>query len=225
MTANISTKAIALAGISVTIAGGIAVVKTVSEAYLYQIKGATAEMEKARAAQLDAANKLKGTENAAAAVIAAAVEQAKANVAASNALAGATRDAAIANARGMVEAMGVGTYVDNTTFDGLTKPFLVEPMAEISRLNTRVGHLRSESETGVDRKTRRILSANERADRMAQAMILQEDIKTIQETSTKNISDVSTMLMGGINRGMGDLGKLYPSGKELPPVQMIFEEP
>ena len=142
MTANISSKAIALAGISVLIAGSIAVVTTIAQGYLFEIKKAMAEMEKARgaiemarASNLDAVNKLKGTENAAGAVITAAKLDAGAIMAAAYRTAAATENASKQQADGLYRATEESVAAENGVFRSFTQPIFLDPAKRIAALN------------------------------------------------------------------------------------------
>lgn len=226
MTANISLKAIALAGISVLIAGSIAIVNTVSQGYLFEAKKATAELEKARAAEhtataemekalaaqraaeaakLDAENKLKGTENAAMAVITGAqIEAAAAKIVGK------------LQADSFVRGQEIAMYPETAMVNSFTKPFVLEPAQKTAALNDQIVRLKREGESGIDRKTRRVLSESEIADRIAQQHILEEELATVQESASKNMSDTFGMLMNGMTQSMGNIGSLYPNGREVP---------
>lgn len=235
MTTNISSKAIALAGISVLIAGSIAIVNTIAQGSLFETKKAIAELEKANAEKekakaelemakaqyLDAVNKLKGTENMAGAAIAAAGEQSKAMIIASQHTATGMIHAANLNAEGLVRATTESVRAENGMFDDVTRPMFADPAKKVAALNEKIIRLRRETESGIDQKTRRFLSASDVAAKTADRLALEEEKATLLETTRKNVSDSMEVVMGMMNQS---LGSLYPSGNVIPADRRLKSE-
>ncbi len=227
MTTTISSKAIALAGISVLIAGSIAIVNTIAQGSLFETKKAIAELEKANAEKekakaelemakaqyLDAVNKLKGTENMAASAIAAASEQAKAQMIAAQHTATGLIKAANLNAEAMVASTQVMMRPENGMFDDVTKPMFAEPAKKLAVLNEQIVRLRRETESGIDHKSRRMLSASDVATKTAERLFLEEEKATLTETTSKNWSDSVGMMMGSMTQSLGGLEGLYPGSR------------
>jgi len=238
MTTNISSKAIALAGISVLIAGSIAIVNTIAQGSLFETKKAIAELEKANAEKekakadlemakaqyLDAVNKLKGTENMAGAAIAAAGEQSRAIVIGAQQTATAMIRAAQLNADGLVRATTESVRAENGMFDDVTKPMFADPARKVTALNDQIIRLRRETESGIDSKTRRFLSASDVAAKTADRLALEEEKAILLETTTTNIADsvgVGRAMFGTMTQG---LGSLYPSGNVIPADRRLKSE-
>ena len=238
MNANFTSKGIALAGISVLTAGLIASGTVVTEAYLFKIKEASAaietakaEMQKAiaaqlvaKAAELDAKNKLTGTENAAAAVIAAAQLEAGGMKAAAQVNSAAVVAAAQHQAGGIVRAAQETAFADNAVVRDLTGPIFLEPVKKIVTINDQLGQLRAEVASGIDFTTRGVLSDEERGLKRLLASMLQLQLAGVQATASKNVGDTIGLMMDGITRGFGNVGSAYPSGNEPIPVRRIVQD-
>ena len=227
MTTTISSKAIALAGISVLIAGSIAIVNTIAQGSLFETKKAIAELEKANAEKekakaelemakaqyLDAVNKLKGTENMAASAIAAASEQARAQMIAAQHMATAMIKAANLNAEGLVRATTESVRAENGMFDDVMKPMFAEPAKRLAVLNEQIVRLRRETESGLDHKSRILLSASGVATKTAERLALEEEKATLTETTSKNWSDSVGLMMGSMTQSLGGLEGLYSGSR------------
>ncbi len=239
MTTTISAKAIALAGISVLIAGSIAIVNTIAQGSLFETKKAIAELEKANAEKekakaelemakaqyLDAVNKLKGTENMAASAIAAASEQARAQMIAAQHTATAMIKAANLNAEGLVRATTESVRAENGMFDDVMKPMFAEPAKKLSALNERIVRLRRETESGIDHKSRLLLSASDVATRTAQRLALEEEKAALTEATSKNWSDSVGLMMGSMTNSLGGLEGLYQGSRTTEVPMRRFAQP
>jgi hypothetical protein len=227
MTTTISSKAIALAGISVLIAGSIAIVNTIAQGSLFETKKAIAELEKANAEKekakaelemaqaqyLDAVNKLKGTENMAASAIAAASEQAKAQMIAAQLTATGLIKAANLNAEGLVRATTESVRAENGMFDDVLKPMFADPTKRVAVLNDQIVRLRRETESGINHKSRLMLSASDVATKTAERLFLEEEKAALTEITRKNWSDSVGLVMGSMTDSLGGLEGLYPGSR------------
>lgn len=228
---NINTKAIALGGISLCAAGAIAIGVEVTRAVTFEIQKARAatttalaEIEKSKAEKESA---IAEREKAVAAKIAAenlllaAKETRDATMLAAKYMAQGQRDAAEKNAEGLIDATKIDRYVDNQVYDGFTSHF-VEPAKAIDKFNKQIAQLKREAETGIDRRTRRLLNDAERADRLAQIRILEEEKQIESDTSAATMSDLFNVVMKGASGIAGGMGALYPSGNSAVPSNRRF---
>ena len=211
MLKNGTMKTAALAGVLGIGAAGGAILTTVAEANLFrkeeahaQTKASVAELEKARAALLDAQNKLTATQGLALAQIEAAKLQAQGYIAAAQHQAAATITASKFNSDGMVKASQVSYHADNEAYDNITGPLFAEPMKRIDNLNQRIVRLQWEIATGIDSRTRRQLSDAEMADRMTQQANAQEEMGIVVASTQKNYKDVAGMVLGSVGQLLGD---------------------
>jgi hypothetical protein len=229
---NVSPKAIALGGITFAGLGIIGIGVEVT-------KAVTFEIEKAKAATIAA---LAEKEQSVAAREAASAEREKAQaalLAAQNSLLAAVEarngvteaaqrgyEAMLYTAdRGnesLVESTKIDRLVDNGMYEDFTKP-LLEPFTKISQHNKEIVRLQHEAETGIDSKSRRFLSEAERADRVARARILGEEVTIESQISGKNMGDMFNAMFGGAS-GMSGLAGLYPTGNEPRVARSIVQE-
>lgn len=232
MLTNISSKALALGGITVLIAGAIAIVNTISQGYLFEIKKATAALEEAKAshesakAQLvDAENKLKGTENTAVATVTAAQLEATATKIAAQHNAQAIVAAAERQAQGLIRATEESVHAENTMFDDLTGPMLTGPAKRMAEINEEIVRLQHEVQTGINSQTRQFLSPAEIAERTSRRLRHEEELAMLKETTSKNWSDAFGMMTQFTNGMIADLGGLYsaPAGS-APSARRIVSE-
>lgn len=233
---NMSPKAIALGGITFGGLGMIGIGVEVTKAVTFeiqkaraatttalaeldqakaQIQIAIAEMEKARAARLDAENKLL-----------AAIEARNGTMIAAQYMAQGQRDAAVTAGESLVIATGVDRHVDNAMYDSFAGPLFAEPSKTINALNRQIVRLKHEAMTGIDSNTRRLISEDQRADRMAQAKILEEQVSIESDTAAKNMGDVMNVVMKGVSGVMGGMEAFYPTGaSRVPTDRRILQEP
>jgi hypothetical protein len=226
---SVSPKAIALGGITFAGLGVIGIGVETTKAVLFEIQNARAattaalanieiskaEMEKARAerasadaSRLDAENKLL-----------AAVEARNGALGAAQFMAGSERYAADRNSDSLVHATEIDRFVDNEMYSKFTEP-LLEPFTKISQHNSQMVRLQHEAETGIDSKTRRFLTESEKADRLAQARILGEEVTIESKISGKNVGDMFNAMFGGV----AGMGGLFPTGNEPKTTRRIVQE-
>lgn len=205
---NTTRKAIALGGISLAAAGIIGIGVEVTKAVTSEIQkaraattAALAEIEKAKAQMQSAiADRVKAeaeTLRAKNELLAAYAARDGAMFAAKF-MADGARDAAKENSRGLVKATEVDKYVENNIYDGWTSRFLA-PAKTIDGYNKEIAALNREAQSGVDLKTRKPLTEDERADRKAQVRILEEDKQIEGEASAANIKEMVGVMMQGFN--------------------------
>ena len=174
----------------------------------------------AKAQYLDAVNKLKGTENMAASAITAAIEQARATMIAAQQMAGGMTASARLTAEGLVRATTESVRAENGMFDDVTKPMFADPARKLAALNEQIIRLRRETESGIDRKTRRFLSASDIAVKTADRLTLEEEKAALMETTSKNMSDSIGVMLGTMTQG---LGSLYPIGSDSIPADRRYK--
>ncbi len=219
---NVSPKAIALGGITFAALGVIGIGVETTKGILFEIQNARAattaalasmetskaEMEKARAervaadaSRLDAENKLL-----------AAIESRHGAEGAAFSMAQGQRDAAQTTGLALVKATEIDRHVDNALYDSFAGPIFAEPSKTINALNRQIVRLKREAETGIDMKSRRFLSETDKADRLAQARILEEEVITEGDTTAKNMGDMLNVMMKGVSGMMGGIGGPQPTG-------------
>jgi hypothetical protein len=198
MTTTISSKAMALAGISVLVAGTIAVVDTVAKGYLFEIKKATAELEKAQAEMAQAKATVSASEQVANGTLGAAQAQANATVAAASRTASAMVESAARAAKGQVESARLSSYTDNNTYDHLTGPMIADPVSKISQLNDQIVRLDIEMKNGMDLKTQKPLSTDDLTERANLKKMLEGEVDMAKKSASKTLSDSLSLAMDGM---------------------------
>lgn len=224
---NVSPKAIALGGITFAGLGLIGISVEITRGQLFETRKAMAamtaalaevdrskaEMEKAIAEKLAAQNSLLS-----------AIEARNGAMMAAQFMAQGQRDAAVTTGNSLVSATEIDRHVDNAMYDSFAGPIFAEPSKAINSLNRQIVRLKHEAETGIDAKARRFLTETEKADRMAQAKILEEEVTIESETSAKNMGDMLNVLMKGASTMIGSFGGAFPTGREPAAVRRIIDE-
>lgn len=199
MTTTISSKAIALAGISVLVAGSVAVVGKVGEGYMWQIKMATAELQKSEAEMAQAKATFAAAQQIATASIAAAKEQAHATEKAARDNMNGMIVSSINQANGQYRSARESAHADNATYDGITGPMIADPLTKISTLNDQIIRVGLQIESGIDLKTGAAMSERQLAKLSAQKQQLEEERAITKFSASKNMSDALEVALGGMS--------------------------
>jgi hypothetical protein len=223
MFTNITTKTIALGGISGLFMIGGAMGVEITKATLFEIRKSIASIEESKAANkaaeaqaLDAINKLKAAIETATAMNNVGQLQANATIVAANQMSKAMRDAAIAQARGLVDSTTINAHPDNEMYDSITGPLFGEPNKKIAELNAKIVRLKHQQEQPS------LIPFNHSAE----IARLEEEKAILQETSAKNIGDAINMVMNATDGIFAGMGSLYPSASNsrTPPQKIIVQE-
>lgn len=230
---NASPKAIALGGITFAGLGIIGIGVEVTKGVTFEIQkaraattAALAEVEKSKAAMQSAlaemskagADKLRADNE----LLAARITQQGA-ILVGRLMSTAQVVAADKNATGLVTATGVDKYVENNIYDGFTSHF-VEPAKAIHNFNGQISRLKREAQSGIDGKSRRFLTEAERADRLAQVRILEQEKEIESDTSAADINDIVKVMSKGVSGLMGSMDAFYPSSSVVPVTRRIIQE-
>jgi len=227
------TRNIILALMSLCAAALIAIAVETTKGMLFEIRKLVADMKTSEAHYkigeahyLDAINKLKAAIETASAMNNVGQLQANAAIVASTRAAQAAEASARTTADGLVRATEINMHPETEMFDNVTGPLFGAPAKQIQNLNEKIVRLKRDAARGIDSKTRRTLSQEERAERTAEAEALEDELATVKETASKNVYDAIGMFVGGNGSDglFGGLGGLFPSGNEKPVPRRILEE-
>jgi hypothetical protein len=207
MTTSIGSKTIALAGISILVAGTIAVVDTVAKGYLFEIKKATAELQKSEAEMAQARATVGAAEQVANGAVEAAKRQAEASIAAANSTASGMIAAAKHQRDGQVESARLTALADNGFYQNVTGPMFADPISKISQLNEQLVRIDGELNSGIDPKTHLILLPSQLGDLQRRKQAIEAELEMAKASAQKTLTDsmnVGLEAVKGLLPALGD---------------------
>jgi len=177
-------KAVAVTAITLTVAAFATALGIGMRAVLWEIKLATAEINKATAA----------------------MEQARATVTAAEKQAAATIEGAKLSANAIIEAANRGVeaadrrnYGDIRTFDKATVPAVLDPINEHTQLTKQIEILKNEISTNTEYKTERPLTADQVQAKIAELEKAARQRNVVQQYTGANMQGLLTTVFQGFS--------------------------
>ena len=204
-------KAVAITAITLTVAAFATALGIGMRAVLWEIKLATAELNKAAAATIAANAAMEATRS----TVIAAQKQAEAMIEAARLAANATIEAA----QRAVEAAEKGNFGDYLTTKKATGPAILEPVNDHTVLTKSIAVLKNELSTNLDYETQRTLAPTEIEAKNEALRIANRKLGVVRDAFEANVSGTFSTLVKGVMSTKENLLDLFTSKRSSQPKQ------